>query len=78
MQTFHVFYRTLGQSSRKEKGWKRADVEAETRDHALGLVMRSNNNVLHARVYPGRECASYEVHWGATILPKHIPHGEEE
>jgi len=78
MQRFHVFYRTIGMSSRREKGWARADVEAETVDQALGLVMRNHNNLIHARVYPARECASYEVRWHPQIEARHTPHPSEE
>jgi hypothetical protein len=72
---WHVFYRTTGMQESKARGFIRADFLADTAEEALGLLLKSKLNVLHARVYPGAAALAVEVEWDTpNIVIKHEPH----
>jgi hypothetical protein len=71
---WHVFYRTIGMTERKDKGWMRSDFLADTAEEALSMLMEQRHNVHHARVYPGASAYTVTVGWRPEVEVRHTPH----
>lgn len=79
MSYWHVYYRTTGDQESGHKGWRRADVTADSHQEALDKLLAERRNVFYARVYPAADALAVSIEWLLpTVKVMHAPHEEPD